>query len=968
MEREQSIPSAELVANLGWVQRLALSLARNPDAADDLTQEVARVWLERRPDLADPPQGAYGIRAWLAAVTRRLALDRVRSESARRAREHSVAVPELTGDTYEVVERGAWQKRVTESVMDLPEPYRSTILYCYLDQLTTRVVAERMSVREATVRKRLERGLTMLRLRLGGKANDGSQRWLAGILLMTTKTKLIGLALAIALALLVAWRMHVIWSDVEREEAATTPTLVQPAEHASQEDKQDTAAPDVGPPTAVPSERRAVTAPAEPTTGSLLVHVSWGDDKSPAVGVLVSLSRSGADPLFDDSLGTTNEQGAARFVDLQPGKLYPQVNRGKQTWGGEVTIAAGKQSECSLEVEIGMNCKGIVVDRSNQPIADAEVLVADWGGGLALPLTRTAADGTFAMRSIATHCHIGARAIGHAASTLRKFTAGKGAQVEMRIVLADPSAGLSGVVLDAQGRPVADAVVQAGSSDQGNQTLPDGTQVMLPRPTRVHTDIGGRFEFHNLSPGNVPLAVRARGLSQWKQSVEVKFGQPKSITVQLALGVTVLGSVSDDSGAKVSNATISIGEWGELGRLNAESDGDGSYRLEGVAAGELKLNVESDVHGKAETMLSALAGETVRWDPVLSNGLMLRGLVLDSDGKPVKNAMVEAQLEHGTREVQWFGSEGTDDSGRFTLKSCIADQPLKITVLRKSTFPEIFLQHVIPSAEELVIHLPKEAWVYIQGRILDPEDKALPNVHAMPMTTGGSGTPAESADPKTGEFRYGPYPPGEYQLRLQADGYPAINLPKRTLAADEVWDVGTLRFEKGGTLLMNILTANALPQPHQLEFSILTSGGAYLDRMEVQDGVGRSGLLAPGSYLVQIGGEQFASPTQAFDVRVGAETTLDVQLHSGVGAVIQCALPENETGDGWVQIVITDRTGIVVLRRRAWNQEGTAKLSVCLLPGEYRIEASVDAWRGSASLTLGAGSAAASVPLQLTRK
>src|SRR5690242_15279007 len=83
----RTIPHAELVGNLGWVQRLALSLARNADAADDLTQEVARVWLERRPELDD----RGGLRRWLAAVARKLAVDRARSESARRAREQFVA-------------------------------------------------------------------------------------------------------------------------------------------------------------------------------------------------------------------------------------------------------------------------------------------------------------------------------------------------------------------------------------------------------------------------------------------------------------------------------------------------------------------------------------------------------------------------------------------------------------------------------------------------------------------------------------------------------------------------------------------------------------------------------------------------------------------------------------------------------------------------------------------------------------
>ena len=170
MERDDS----QLVEHLGWVQRLALSLAKNRDAADDLTQDVARVWLEKRPALASGP------RSWLAAVTRRLAVDRARSETARKAREHSAARPE--GESYEVVERGARQRRVVEAVLQLAEPYRSTILYRYLDDLPTHAVAQRMGVPEATVRKRIERGLALLREKLDREFGAKSNAWAFGLL------------------------------------------------------------------------------------------------------------------------------------------------------------------------------------------------------------------------------------------------------------------------------------------------------------------------------------------------------------------------------------------------------------------------------------------------------------------------------------------------------------------------------------------------------------------------------------------------------------------------------------------------------------------------------------------------------------------------------------------------------------------------------------------------------------------
>ena len=82
--------------------------------------------------------------SWLASVARKLQHDRVRSEVARKGREQSVSRPE--SESFEVVERSARQRRVAEAVMQLAEPYRSTILYRYFDGLETSEIAARMGV------------------------------------------------------------------------------------------------------------------------------------------------------------------------------------------------------------------------------------------------------------------------------------------------------------------------------------------------------------------------------------------------------------------------------------------------------------------------------------------------------------------------------------------------------------------------------------------------------------------------------------------------------------------------------------------------------------------------------------------------------------------------------------------------------------------------------------------------------
>ncbi len=209
MSGASSIPDAtELLAHLGWVQRLARALVRDAAGAEDLAQEAVRVTLEQ-------PRGRVGsgatMRAWLRGVVRRLALDRFRSERSRSARERGYAPPESTPTTFEVVARGARQRRVVEAVMELAEPCRSTILYRYLDELSTRDVAARTGVTEELVRKRLERGRELLREKLDREFATDTRNWalalfsLPGAVAVTVKMKL-AVAAVVLVAAAVTWR------------------------------------------------------------------------------------------------------------------------------------------------------------------------------------------------------------------------------------------------------------------------------------------------------------------------------------------------------------------------------------------------------------------------------------------------------------------------------------------------------------------------------------------------------------------------------------------------------------------------------------------------------------------------------------------------------------------------------------------------------------------------------------------
>jgi RNA polymerase sigma-70 factor (ECF subfamily) len=190
---------ANLATNVAWVRRIALAIGRDNALADDLAQDAALAALEH------PPGASASVRNWLAAVVRRLAIDRSRSEAARRHREQSVSRHEVDATQSEAAERGERARCVVEAVLALPEPLRATVLLRYLDQLELAEVARRSGVSERTVRTRLDQALATLRTRLEAEFGEDSRTWalaflaphLKGVTLLNGKL-VAGIAVTIA--------------------------------------------------------------------------------------------------------------------------------------------------------------------------------------------------------------------------------------------------------------------------------------------------------------------------------------------------------------------------------------------------------------------------------------------------------------------------------------------------------------------------------------------------------------------------------------------------------------------------------------------------------------------------------------------------------------------------------------------------------------------------------------------------
>jgi RNA polymerase sigma-70 factor (ECF subfamily) len=186
----RSIGADALLAEMAWVQRLARSLVRDTNLADDVAQDAWLVALERPPHARSGP----GLRAWLARVTRTLARQSMRSDARRTLREHGAARSESEVSAGEIVARGSMHRRLVDAVMALDEPVRSSILYRYLDGMSAPEIAERCGASPAAVRQRLSRGLAELRSRLDREFGGERSAWSA-LIIPTSSVPLAGASL-----------------------------------------------------------------------------------------------------------------------------------------------------------------------------------------------------------------------------------------------------------------------------------------------------------------------------------------------------------------------------------------------------------------------------------------------------------------------------------------------------------------------------------------------------------------------------------------------------------------------------------------------------------------------------------------------------------------------------------------------------------------------------------------------------
>jgi RNA polymerase sigma-70 factor, ECF subfamily len=147
---------SELVERFsGYVHAIAIGFGLTGDRAEDVFQEVFTRVFTRLDSLRD--EGA--LRPWIAQMTRRAAIDRLRADTRESPSLIDAEVPQDAAR----LERIETAMAVRRALEELPDPFAEVLRRFFLEDQSYRTIGEAMGMPAGTIASRISRGLTMLR-------------------------------------------------------------------------------------------------------------------------------------------------------------------------------------------------------------------------------------------------------------------------------------------------------------------------------------------------------------------------------------------------------------------------------------------------------------------------------------------------------------------------------------------------------------------------------------------------------------------------------------------------------------------------------------------------------------------------------------------------------------------------------------------------------------------------------------
>ncbi|MEM7305502.1 MAG: sigma-70 family RNA polymerase sigma factor [Planctomycetota bacterium] len=876
-----------LLAHAGWVRSLARSLVHDPAAAEDLAQETLAVALDRAPGTE------RGLRPWLGAVARKLAL-RGRRDRARLARRHEAAARE--GEEPSAAERAAdaeLRALVGEAVADLDEPYRSTVMLRYFGDLSSAEIARRERVPEATVRSRLKRGLDRLRTDLD-RRHGGREAWCGAVLrLLSPESALVGgasgaavvegvLAMKIVLgsvaaAAVIAAGLVGMWQlgSREAESAPAGPVSARPA-----------AAPEVASPGDIEPEELAAAEPREERRTAAVAPTE------PAAPV----EAAEAEPTPIASL-------EARIVDD----------------GGHALPGA------KMELDLGSAARGMLMGLGSLSAAAG----ADGGARLERPLPN--GDETVNVRF--SHPHLATRFV------RTRLSAGETAHLgEVRL---GPAGSIEGRVEDGNGAPLAGARVFATGLDdlrEDPEELRRHGPFLAQPVVETESDGAGRFRLEGIPAGFLKVWANAedRGyVSEGPYEIapddvlrDVVLALPELESGDVIAGIVLSPDREPVGGARMSYS-YRFGNTSSSSSVVSEADGTFSLRLAHRVPYHFRV-MDSQDRWPAVLVPEVQPG-TRGLEVLFEETREVEVAVIDQTGEPVEEFGLEARAAESAdvpgiaRGALAFVGSGkhADGVARLRLPSQAFNLSVDAGGYEHETIGPLAPEEVGERIEVRLTALPG-----VHGRVLaggEPvagaevalhstvDDGTLHVVNGFRCSTDPYARSTSRTD-EEGRFHVYPRHDGEYVLRVDQPGYAPAELGPLRIETARAVDGLELRLGQGGTIEGRVLLSGG-EDPTGVVLGLNHGDGKARTLRAGPDGRYRFEGLAVGLWELtreeaELSPEHSSSslgnnpggdpPTWSCEVFEGQTTYFDLDLREKDAATLRGTLAvEGDSPAGW---------------------------------------------------------------------
>jgi len=484
---------SELLVHAEWLQRLARTLVRDQQVAEDIVQET---WLSA---LRSGQRDGVRPRPWLARVLQNHLRSRERSQARRMRREAEVAPSELLPSAAELSERADSARVLLDAVLGLAEAQRQVLLLHYFEGLPVARIAALTGTNEVAVRSRIARAVVALREVLERRSGGDRARWLAALAPLanpsrvastastgalsavayfgsTTMTAKSTLAVATATVLLLGLGLRLFVGDGPGQRPVTDSELVS-AIDSDEQVRGETAAgtamiaPEVD--AVTPARSALVTSSdlddlAANAIRTLSGRVVDGGTRTPVAGARVIVQDSSSDDAFSGEAATweleTNAQGEFQKVlhttsvvtlEVVSSGYLPQKFSGVVV-GAKTEVALRPGSRLVVEVHLDRHGDGV----SLEPIENAAcrlVLNGNTDSRRTIQLGNTDSRGevNFALRNRMAHIIV---AVPDQPSFVRIYELAPG-QDRIQVVI-QPAGDVSGRIIDTStGLAIAGAAV-----------------------------------------------------------------------------------------------------------------------------------------------------------------------------------------------------------------------------------------------------------------------------------------------------------------------------------------------------------------------------------------------------------------------------------------------------------------------------------------------------------------------------